>query len=82
MERRHAARVLPRRFPFHASHIVLDILESGGGEDQPNRLSAVPSKLSEIQNRAIASIDSKYYIDTRRFFVIAYEPIDGRSPRS
>ena len=82
MDRRNAARVLPRRFPFHASHIVLDILESGGGEEQSDRLSAVPSNLSEIQNPAIASIYFKYDINTRRFFVIAYEPIDGRSPRS
>ena len=59
---------------YGQGNIVLNVLESGGQGDQPDRTVPTPATLSELRNPDVASIYAEYYMDTQRLFVNACGP--------
>ena len=59
---------------YGQGNIVLNVLESGGQGDQPDRSVPTPATLSELRNPDVASIYAEYYMDTQRLFVNACGP--------
>ena len=64
-----------RRIPSYGQgDILLNVLESGGMDEQPDGLTSIRSTASEIRNPEIASIYAEYYMDSQRLFVSASGP--------
>ena len=64
------------RIAYGQGDIVLNVLESGGQGEQPDRMVAIPATISELRNPDVASIYAEYYMDTQRLFINACGPTE------
>jgi hypothetical protein len=64
-----------RRIPSYGQgDILLNVVDSGGMDEQPDGITPIRATASEIRNPEIASIYAEYYMDSERLFVNSSGP--------